>query len=80
MSRTPSDADDVELLERLIIALDGADTPEKRAGVNGFFAEIERRRPGMADRIRRSLAAPPPDHVLDAYDRLSGAASACADL
>lgn len=65
-----TDADDIALLERLIIALDGADTPEKRAGVNTFFAEIERRRPGMADRIRFSLANPPPDHVLDPYDRL----------
>lgn len=72
MTYSPSDADDVALLERLIIALDEADTAEKRAGVNSLFNEIERRRPGMADQIRRSLANPPPDHVLDAYDRLTG--------
>ena len=64
------DAADIALLERLIIALDGADTPAKRAGVNSLFAEIERRHPGAAEGIRRSLANPPPDHVLDAYDRL----------
>lgn len=71
MTHPASDADDFALLERLIVALDGADTAEKRAGVNSLFSEIERRRPGMADSIRRSLANPPPDHVLEAYARLA---------